>query len=76
MRQTEVKLSDVKSLRRVNSELCHRETELCYGGGRRKKKPTGLQRQDVYVVLPLAQNREFRSNEWDGAGHAAGKHIS
>lgn len=31
---------------------------------------TGLQRQDVYVVLSLAQNWEFRSNEWDGEGPA------
>lgn len=39
-----------------------RRTESC--------TQTGLERQDVHVVLPLAQNGEFRSNEWDGKGHA------
>ena len=31
---------------------------------------TEVWRQDVHVVLPLAQNREFWSNEWEGKGHA------
>ncbi|CAB1428169.1 unnamed protein product [Pleuronectes platessa] len=61
------KCRDSREERQTRRPASNQETEP---SEEEKIMQTEVWRQDVHVVLPLAQNREFWSNEWEGKGHA------